>query len=313
MRSLCAATALLCVLAPLGAVETRYWEQGEESDFQKGTLSKLSLSSEGRLTTAPVLKEVYDASATFLWAVARDSKGNLYAGGGSVGGARSKLIAVDPSGKAKLLAELDGIAVQALAIDRQDRLYAATSPDGMVYRVDSSGKAEVFYDPHTKYIWAMAFSSRGDLFVATGDQGEIHCVTPGGAGSVFYRTEETHVRSLAIDAKNNVIAGTDPSGLILRISPAGEGFVLYEAPKREVTALAVAPDDTVYASAVGNKQAVSAPTPPAAPAARTVQTSQAAGASAAPAAPMGGAPGGSPGIAGGSEIYRIQPDGYTRR
>jgi sugar lactone lactonase YvrE len=315
MRFLCVATALLCVLAPLLAVETKYWEQGEEADFQKGTLSKLSLSSEGRLTTAPVLKEIYDASATFLWAVARDSKGNLYAGGGGVGGSKSKLIAVDPSGKAKLLAELEGIAVQVLAIDRQDRLYAATSPDGKVYRVDSSGKAEVFYDPHTKYIWAMAFSSRGDLFVATGDQGEIHRITPAGAGSVFYRTEETHVRSLAIDAKDNLIAGTDPSGLILRISPAGEGFVLYEAPKREVTALAVAPDGTVYASAVGNKQAVTAPAQATAPASRTVQTSQGAVTAPAPAAPppTGGAPGGAPGIAGGSEIYRIQPDGYARR
>src|SRR5579864_8521492 len=313
MRFLCVATALLCVLAPLGAVETKYWEQGEEADFQKGTLSKLSLSSEGRLTTAPVLKEIYDASATFLWSVARDSKGNLYAGGGGMGGAKSKLIAVDPSGKAKLLAELDGIAVQALAIDRQDRLYAATSPDGKIYRVDPSGKAEVFYDPHTKYIWAMAFSSRGDLFVATGDQGEIHRVTPAGAGSVFYRTEETHVRSLAIDGKDNVIVGTDPSGLILRISPAGEGFVLYEAPKREVTALAIAPDGTVYASAVGNKQAVTTPTPAAAaPAARNVQTSQGAVIAPAPAAPPTTA-GGAPGIPGGSEIYRIQPDGYTRR
>ncbi len=315
MRFLCVATALLCSLAPLGAVETKYWEQGEEADFQKGTLSKLSLSSEGRLTAAPVLKEIYDASATFLWVVARDSKGNLYAGGGGVGGSKSKLIAVDPTGKARLLAELEGIAVQALAIDRQDRLYAATSPDGKVYRVDSSGKAEVFYDPQTKYIWAMAFSSRGDLFVATGDQGEIHRVTPAGAGSVFYKTEETHVRSLAIDARDNVIAGTDPSGLILRISPAGEGFVLYEAPKREVTALAVASDGTVYASAVGNKQAVTAPTPPAAPAARTLQGSQGAVTAPAPAAPpaTGGAPGGAPGIAGGSEIYRIQPDGYARR
>src|SRR5579863_4669911 len=253
MRFLWVATALLCILAPLAAVETRYWEQGEESDFQKGTLSKLSLSSEGRLTTAPVLKEIYDASATFLWSVARDSKGNLYAGGGGMGGAKSKLIAVDPSGKAKLLAELDGIAVQALAIDRQDRLYAATSPDGMVYRVDASGKAEAFYDPHTKYIWAMAFSSRGDLFVATGDQGEIHRVTPSGSGTVFFRTEETHVRSLAIDGNDNLIAGTDPSGLIVRIAPTGQGFVVYQAPKREITAVAVAPDGSIYAAGVGNK------------------------------------------------------------
>ena len=115
---------------------------------------------------------------------------------------------------------------------------------------------QVFYDPKAKYIWAMAFSKTGDLFVATGDQGEIHRVTPAGAGSVFFRTEETHARSLAMDANDNLIVGTDPSGLILRVTPAGEGFVLYQAPKREITAVAVAPDGTIYAAGVGNRQAV---------------------------------------------------------
>jgi len=86
------------------------------------------------------LREVYDASLAFLWAVAHDSKGNIYAGGGSLGGSRAKLSVIDSQGRGKLLAELDGITVQAIAIDRQDRVYAATSPDGKVYRVDASGR-----------------------------------------------------------------------------------------------------------------------------------------------------------------------------
>src|SRR6185369_17161927 len=211
------------------------------------------------------------------------------------------------------------MAIQSIAIDKQDRVYAATSPDGKVFRVDAAGTAEVFYDPHAKYIWALAFSSKGDLFVATGDQGEIHRVTPNGAGSVFYRTEEAHVRSLAIDQRDNLIAGTDPSGLILRISPAGEGFVLYEADKREITTVAVAPNGNVYAAGTGTKAPATAPAPTPQ---RQVQTSQGTitlavptggpargGAAAAP--PTGtGAP---IGVQGGSELFRIQPDGYARR
>ena len=188
-------------------------------DFDQGTLQHLSLSSDGRLSVAPRLKEVYDSSTAVLWAVARDSKGNIYTGGGSLGGSRAKLFSIDPQGRGKLLAELDGIAVQAIAIDRQDRVYAATSPDGKVYRVDSTGKAEVFYDPKTKYIWALAFAKNGDLYVATGDRGEIHRVTPAGVGSVFFRTEEAHARSMTIDAADNLIVGTEPSGLIMRVSP----------------------------------------------------------------------------------------------
>ena len=316
MRFLRVVAPVLCVLSyvttPLSAVETQVWEHGDFSDFDKGTLNKLSLSSDGRLATSPVLREVYDPSVAFLWAVARDSKGNVYAGGGGVGGTKAKLLVVDAAGKAKTLAELDGMAIQALAIDKQDRVYAATSPDGKIFRVDAAGKADVFYDPKTKYIWALAFAGNGDLFVATGDQGEIHRVTPAGVGSVFYKTEEAHARSLVIDAKDNIIVGTDPSGLILRISPSGQGFVLHEAAKREITTLAVAADGTVYAASAGTKAVAAAPAP-AQP--RQVQTSQGTVNLAVPAGGSGAAPaaGALIGIQGGSEIYRIQPDGYTRR
>src|SRR5581483_5494816 len=257
--------ALSCAAVSLYAVETRTWSQSDMSDFEKGTLTRLSLSSDGRITLAPVVREIFDPSVTFLWAVAHDSKGNLYAGGGGLGGSKAKLFAVDASGKSRAVAELDGMAIQAIAIDRQDRVYAATSPDGKVYRVDASGKAEVFYDPKAKYIWALAFAKSGDLFVATGDQGEIHRVTPQGSGSVFFKTEETHARSLAMDANDNLIVGTDPSGLILRIAPSGQGFVLYQAPKREITAVGVAPDGTIYAAGVGSKQTAPPPAPAPAP------------------------------------------------
>ena len=321
MRFLRGLALVLCTFVPLWAVETQIWEHAGQADFEKGTLRKLSLSSDGRLTTAPVMREIFDPSVAFLWAVARDSKGNVYAGGGGVGGTKAKLIVVDSAGKAKTLTELDGMVIQAIAIDKQDRVYAATSPDGRVYRVDAAGKTEVFYDPRTKYIWSLAFSSNGDLFVATGDEGVIHRVTPNGVGSVFYETEEAHVRTLAIDARDNVIAGTDPSGLILRISPTGVGFVLYESPKREVTTVAVAPDGTVYAAAAGSKAITNTPAPAAAAQTRQVQTSQGTvivpvptagpgrgGTAAAPA--TGGAP---VGVQGGSDIYRIQPDGYARK
>ncbi len=306
--------ALACAAALLSAVDTKTWQQSEMADFEKGTLKNLSLSSDGRLMLAPVLKEIFDPSVTFLWAVARDSKGNLFAGGGGLGGAKAKLVEVDASGKTKTLAEIDGMAIQAIAIDRQDRVYAATSPDGKVYRVDSAGKAEVFYDPHTKYIWALAFARSGDLFVATGDQGEIHRVTPAGAGSVFFKTEEAHARSLAVDANDNLIVGTDPSGLIVRITPSGQGFVLYQAPKREITAVAVARDGSIYASGAGTKTAappialpapvpVLSPTPSAAPGSVTLTATR-------PPAPL---PGLGAGISGGSEVYRIQPDGFPRK
>ena len=308
MKLSVAVASLLGTLVPLAAVETQTWEHSSLADFEKGTFSRLSISSDGRMTLAPAVKEVLDANTTFLWAIARDSRGNIYTGGGALGGAKSKLFLIDPAGRGKQLAELDGLEVQAIAIDKQDRVYAATSPDGKVYRVDANGRADVFYDPKTKYIWALAFAPSGDLFVATGDQGEIHRVTPAGVGSVFFRTEESHARSMAVEAQGNLIVGTEPGGLVIRITPAGEGFVLYQSAKREVTAVLAAPNGMVYAAAVGNR-AAAAPGALPAPAATPAPGSAATPPRPTPllltlAAPQ---------LTGGSEVYQILPDGYPRK
>lgn len=288
------------------------------ADFERGNLTNLSLSSNGRLSLAPAVKQIYDPSVTFLWAIVADSKGNVFTGGGGLGGSKSKLFEIDPSGKSKTLAELDGMSIEALAIDRQDRIYAATSPDGKVYRIDNAGKVETFYDPKQKYIWALAFSKSGDLFVATGDSGEIHRVAPNGSGSVFFKTDDTHARSIAVDRSGNLIVGTDPGGLVLRITPSGQGFVLYQAPKREITSVAVAPDGTIYAAGVGNKGAAAAPSVPLPTPIAPAPTSQpqpggltlTVGARPETSRPPTLGP---TAITGGSEIYHIQSDGYPRK
>lgn len=311
--SLPGAAALSLVLGAY-AVETRFWQQYDPGDYEKATLRKIAVRSDGRLSLAPVFRELYDTSATFLWAVAEDSKGNVYAGGGSPGSATAKLFHVDPNGKGRVLAELEGLEIHAIAIDRQDRVYAATAPDGKVYRVAADGKSELYYDPRAKYIWAMAFDSKGALFVATGDKGEIHKVTAAAAGSVFFSADETHARSLAIDAADHLLVGTEPGGLLLRVSPAGQGFVLFQAAKREVTALAVARDGSVYAAAVGNKQPATAPAiTPAMPQPSPAPGAPVTGANLRQATPPPPTLAPAPAISGGSEVYRIDKDGAPHK
>jgi sugar lactone lactonase YvrE len=304
---------VVCVLCTvLFAGQTRTWSENDYAGFQKGSIKNLSLSSDGVLTLAPRFKEFYDSSAMYLWSLARDSKGNLYTGGGS----GAKLYRIGADGKGKVLAELDALEIHAIAVDSKDRVYVATEPDGKIYRVSGNGKPEVYYDPKTKYIWALALDRQDNLFVATGDPGEIHRVTPDGKGKVFFQCEETHVRSLAIDPKGNVIVGTAPGGLVLRVSPAGEGFVLYQTSKQEVTAVAVGSDGSIYASAVGSRQAGgSIPQPAGAPAATPTQLTVTVGGGQATARPAGPAPAQAAPvrIVGGSDVYRIDPAAGPRR
>ncbi len=297
------------------AVETHVWNQSDPSDFNRGTAKNLSIRSDGRVTLSPSTHELDSTSVPYLWALTQDSKGTVYYGGGAPTGATTKIFGLPQNGKPKTFAEIAGLEVHALAVDKQDRLYAAVLPDAKIYRINGSGKAELFFDPKCKYVWSLAFDAAGNLFVATGDSGLIFKVTPDGKGSKFFDSEETHARSMIIDGNGDLIVGTEPGGLVLRINPAGKSFVLYQTSKREVTAVAEH-EGIIYAASVGSKTQA-----PIVSGAAPVLPSSTAPVNAAGTPRSGAAPPSQPpsvgtlsaAVVGGSEVVRIEKDGYAER
>ena len=69
--------AIACAAAFAG--QTQIWTQGEYADFERGAIKNLSMRSDGLLSLAPHSQEIFDTSAAYHWALAQDSKGNLYA------------------------------------------------------------------------------------------------------------------------------------------------------------------------------------------------------------------------------------------
>jgi hypothetical protein len=345
---------------------TRTWEQSKFDELTKGTATGVAIRSTGGLALAPTFKSLYATPSTYIWAMAADDAGNVYL----AAGAPARVYRITPDGKATIIFEPKELQVQALRTGPGGTIYAATAPDGKVYKLehrpegkarpakadpprdaasskdkaakdrdkgevekdkdkekdaakptaDPSWSSSVYFEPGTKYIWDLALDKSGNLYIATGDHGEIYRVTPKGEHSVFFKSDETHIRVLAFDAENNLIAGSDGSGLIYRISPAGEGFVLYSAPKKEITALALDHAGNIYAAAVGEKRSGggSASTASAllslganAPSAATTTPTPGITLTPAPSAPQSAGvfpfPGG--GASGGSDVYRIAPDG----
>jgi hypothetical protein len=327
---------------------TRTWEQSKFDELIKGTATGVAIRSAGGLELAPTFKSLYATPSTYIWAIAADGGGNVFA----AAGAPARVYRITPDGKATIIFEPKELQVQALQIGAGGEIYAATAPDGKVYKiehkpdskatkteasqaatsdkespksgVDASWSSSVYFEPSTKYIWDLALDKSGNLYVATGDHGEIFRVTPKGEHSVFFKSDETHIRVLVFDAQQNLIAGSDGSGLIYRISPAGEGFVLYSAPKKEITALALDREGNIYAAAVGEKRGGSG-TSSSGMAALLSMASGTPGAGApqvpgmtittAPTAPAitGPFPFPGGGSNGGSDVYRIAPDGSPTR
>jgi hypothetical protein len=301
---------------------TRTWEQSSYSDLSKGTTKGVAIRSTGGLELAPSFKAITTTPSTYIWAVATDQSGNIYA----AAGAPARIYRITPEGKSAAIFQPQELQVQAIVAGKNGVIYAATNPDGKVYRIvppaagqdsaDSAWHSSVFFDPGTKYIWNLAFDAAGNLYIATGDHGEIFRVTPNGEHSVFFKSDEAHIRVLTFDHEGNLIAGSDGSGLIYRISPKGEAFVLYSAPKKEITALAVDMAGNIYAAAAGEKQAGGAlpqalpaliMKPPLAPTGENSGTMQSA------AVLLPNLQGQGAGENGNSEIYKIATDGSPSR
>lgn len=275
---------VVCSLTPTALADgTRTWEQSRFDDLSKGTATGVAIRSVGGLELAPAFRMLYATPSTYIWAAAADDQGNVYA----ATGAPARVYRITPDGKATIIFEPQELQVQTLVVAPDGVIYAATAPDGKVYKlehkaggksttgnqkvanqnsakeksndagkpaVDPSWSSSIYFAPGTKYIWDLALDKSGDLFIATGDHGEIYKVTAKGDHSLFFKSDETHIRVLALDAQGNLLAGTDGSGLVYRISPAGEGFVLYSAPKKEITALALDREGNIYAAGVGEKK-----------------------------------------------------------
>src|SRR5882757_6470898 len=105
--------AVMLAASPALAEHTRWWRQTSFEEFDKGTARGVALRSDGKLILAPRFAEVADANLAYLLAIRADSKGNLFAAGGS----NAKVIRVDASGKATTAFESQELAAQALAVD----------------------------------------------------------------------------------------------------------------------------------------------------------------------------------------------------
>jgi hypothetical protein len=337
------------LVASAFAEGTRTWEQSKFEELIKGTATGIAIRSFGGLELAPAFKTLYATPSTYIWAIVADDAGNVYA----ATGAPARVYRITPTGQVTIIFEPQELQVQALkeaggviyaATAPDGKVYkiehkAGGKPgaakadsskekedkDSSKPALDPSWSSSVYFAPGTKYIWDLLLDKSGNLYVATGDHGEIYRVTPKGDHSLFFKSDETHVRVLALDGQGNVIAGSDGSGLVYRISPAGEGFVLYSAPKKEITALALDHAGNIYAAGVGEKRAGAGSSGSgASPTMLTITTGgavptgpQAPGLTIGPsptASAISGAfpfPGG--GVSGGSDVYRIAPDGSPAR
>jgi hypothetical protein len=300
----------------LFAVAPQFWRVRTIDDFLAGDVDGFAITSRGELRAAPSLKKIATFTDPFVLAQTNGANGDRFFGTGNDG----KLYRLR-NGELKAIYTAPEPEVYALAF-RDNAIYAATSPNGKVYRVDpNDGKATVFYDPKQAYIWALQFTSSGDLLVATGVEGKLFRVTPKGEGKVLFTAPESHVRSLALKKDGTILAGGSGKGRIYEVRGDGAAHALFDSALTEISTIYVDDKGIGWAAGVANTLPTSAPAKPAKSAQATTTAQSSAGSTeqkkegeaTVTVEPTFSFEDSSPTTAqgGSGELYRINPDGFV--
>jgi len=293
---------------------TKLWTQSRYDEMERGTTDGVAIRSDGRLEVAPAHALLYTTPGNYVWSIASDAQGDAFLGRGGTSAGSAIVTRVTPDGKAADIFAGKELAIQALHEAPDGTLYAATSPDGKVYRLTPNATggpatAAVVFDSASisekpKYLWDLALAADGTLYVAAGAPAVVYKIPAGGKPQVFFKTVDQHIRCLLLSADGTLFAGSDGAGVIYRIPTGTAGakpFAIYSAPRREITTLTLDAAGNLYAAAVGEKGNLPLPNLPVTGAVGvTINFSQPGSSSAASANTV---------IPAGSEIYRIAPDG----
>ena len=145
--------AITSVSRPAFAEGTRTWEQSKFEDLVKGTANGVAIRSSGGLELALSFKLLYATPSTYIWAVSADEAGNIYAASGSP----ARVYRITPEGKSTIIFQPQELQVQALQVAPGGVIYAATAPDGKVYKIEHKpgdktepSKSEIFFRSHDR-------------------------------------------------------------------------------------------------------------------------------------------------------------------
>jgi hypothetical protein len=309
------AIGLATVLATANsdAVGTRRFELYERADFEGGDLKGVAVDSAGKVRAGLNLGAVPVTDGNSIWTALRLGDGSLLLGTGNEGkllraegtkvsvAAETKALVVTslvrgwggaviigtmPDGKVMKwqgneLSELctlkDTEHVWQVAFDpKTNSVFAATGPEGKLWRIDVNGKAQLYFDSAEQHLMSVAVAPGGTVYAGASDKAKLYKITGPGRAAVLHDFGRTEVRAIVVGSQGEVYAianeitrgsstparatstGTAPAGparvapktkgkgVLYRFSPDGAPEQLLEDKDEHFVSLALGDDGRPY-------------------------------------------------------------------
>jgi hypothetical protein len=233
----------LFVTAHAAGVGTRRFILQNGEDFKGGDLKGVAVDSSGEVRPGMNLGAIPIAQASSVWSVLDRRDGSLLVGTGNEGkllevrGAKVSVLAETkalvvtslaeawggavvlgtlPDGKVMKydrgrlsdLATLKGVEhVWQVAFDPKTKsVFAATGPEGKLFRIGQGGEAQVYFDAEEQHLMSVAVAPDGTIYAGASDKAKLYKITGPGRASVLYDFGRTEVRAIAVSSKGDVYA-----------------------------------------------------------------------------------------------------------
>jgi sugar lactone lactonase YvrE len=224
---------LMCVSA--SGQTTRTWEQSSFADFEKGVSRGVAIRSDGVLELAPAFRAVATTPSTYLWAIASDAEGNLLA----AAGAPARVYRITPQGQLTVLLQPAELEVQAIAVARDGTIYAATSPDGKIYRIQHNPAARTLEKKSATTQLKTPPKPQPTAPAANSPSAEEPklALDPAYTATVFFEPRTKYIWGLALDAQDRLYIATGDRGEIYRVEPNGSGSVFFKSDEAHIRSI----------------------------------------------------------------------------
>src|SRR6187431_1338515 len=235
--------ALLLAAAQASAVGTRRFSLSKSADFKGGDLKGVAVDAAGHVRAGFNLGSVPVSQGSAIWTALPLRDGSVLLGTGNEGKllklsggalsvlAETKALVITSfaeawggavvmgtlpdgevmkwdHGKLTDLVTLKGTEhVWQVAYDEKKKaLFAATGPEGKLYRITETGDAQVYFDAPEQQLMSVAVAADGTVYAGASDKAKLYKITAPGKASVLYDFDRTEVRAIAVNKKGEVFA-----------------------------------------------------------------------------------------------------------
>lgn len=224
-------------------VGTRHWVLERADDFKGGDLKGVAIDSSGKVKIGFDLGRVPIDGESVIWSALARPDGSILLGTANEGhllelrdGQVKKLAdahelavtslvegwghavyaATLPHGKvykwdknkwSEFVSLPDAEHVWQLAFDaKRGALYAATGPQGKLFRITQEGRVDVQFDAQEDHLMSVGVMPDGTLVTGSSDKAILYRVTGPGRSQVLYDFGRNEVRAIAVSSQGDVYA-----------------------------------------------------------------------------------------------------------